>query len=487
MAGGIRGPHTRIIFELPEGRPNIYFEPVEGEVKIPSSLLRDEIPIGNWDELTVVRHFVGLSQENFSVDTNFYPLGSCTMKYNPKVSEEISRRPEIASRHPHLISEGMEELIQDLLAIVYELEEMLVSLTGMARFTFQPMAGANGEFCGVAIMSAYHRKKGSRRKFIIVPDSAHGTNPASATLGGYQTINVRTTETGYLTLEAIRPYLNQDCAGLMLTSPNTLGLFNPEVDKICKAVHDVGGLVYYDGANFNALMGWVKPADLGFDIVHLNLHKSFSTPHGSGGPGAGPVGVIKELVEFLPVPLVERNEEGKYYLNWDLPNSIGKIAPFLGNFAVLVRAWVYLKSLGLEGIRESSLLAVANANYLREKVKKFLDVPYDGVCMHEFVASAERLKKERGISAMDIAKGLIDKGVHPPTVYFPLIVKEALMIEPTETESKFTLDYFVSALEDIISLSPEELKKAPTLTPVSRPDEVRAVKEIDVCYTERGR
>ncbi len=487
MAEPVVNPYTRVIFELPEGRPNAYIEPIEGDVDIPSHLLRKDLPIGNWDEPTVVRHFVGLSQKNFSVDTNFYPLGSCTMKYNPKVNEDIARRPEVVSRHPHLISEGIEELIQDLLRVVYELEQMLISLTGMARFTFQPMAGANGEFCGISLVSAYHRKRNDRRRFIIVPDSAHGTNPASATLGGYEVINVKTTETGYLTLDAIRPYLNRDCAGLMLTSPNTLGLFNPEIDKISQALHDVGALLYYDGANFNALMGWVKPADLGFDIVHLNLHKSFSTPHGSGGPGAGPVGVVDELVEFLPVPLVEKAEDGRFYLNWDLPSSIGKISPFLGNFAVLVRAYVYLLSLGLEGVREATLMAVANANYLREKIKNLLHIPYDIVCMHEFVASVEELKQEQGITAMDIAKALIDKGIHPPTVYFPLIVKEAMMIEPTETESKFTLDYFIDALKDIIRLSKDDLKMAPRNTGVSRPDEVKAVKDMDVCYCKRGR
>ncbi len=450
---------------------------------IPSSLLRNDLPIPDHDELTVVRHFVGLSQENFSVDGNFYPLGSCTMKYNPKVNEALVRDTRLTDLHPHLISEGQVQSCQGALRVLWELERVLCDLTGMERFTFQPMAGANGELCGVKIIRAYHEARGQKRSYLLVPDSAHGTNPASATLGGYRIVNLPTTEKGYLELKTLKEHLSEDCAGLMLTSPNTLGLFNPEIDAIASAVHEVGGLLYYDGANFNALMGNVRVSDLGFDIVHLNLHKSFSTPHGSGGPGAGPVGVVKDLVEFLPVPLVEKGEEG-FYLDWDLSNSIGKIAPFLGNFLVVAKAYIYLKLLGLEGVRYASQVAVLNANYLKERLKGLIDVPYSGWCMHEFVASASRLKKEKGISALDIAKALIDRGVHPPTVYFPLIVKEALMIEPTETETKFTLDYLVQAIRDIIDTPAEDLKSAPHRTRISRPDEVRAVKEMDLAYLE---
>ncbi len=484
MAGLVEKPHTELIFCIPESRPRDYLPDVgEDSVEIPPALLRKDLPIPDHDELTVVRHFTGLSQENFSVDGNFYPLGSCTMKYNPKLNEALVRDVRLTDLHPHLISEGQARFCQGALQILWELERILCDLTGMERFTFQPMAGANGELCGVKIIRAYHEARGQRRSYLLVPDSAHGTNPASATLGGYRIVNLPTTEKGYLELKTLKEHLSEDCAGLMLTSPNTLGLFNPEIDAIASAVHEVGGLLYYDGANFNALMGNVKVSDLGFDIVHLNLHKSFSTPHGSGGPGAGPVGVVKDLVEFLPVPLVERGPDG-FYLNWDLPNSIGKIAPFLGNFLVVVKAYIYLRLLGLEGIRYASQVAVLNANYLRQRLKDLIDVPYSGWCMHEFVASAAQLKKEKGITALDIAKALIDRGVHPPTVYFPLIVKEALMIEPTETETKFTLDYLVEAIRDIIDTPAEALKSAPHRTRISRPDEVRAVKEMDLAYLE---
>ncbi len=481
MAGFVETPYQGLIFNLPDSRNGFdYFdEDIDAPILIDTALMRSEpVDIGNWDELTVMRHFISLSQENFSVDTNFYPLGSCTMKYNPKVCESLINREDIINTHPHLISEGLDDNVQGFLEILWELEQMLCSLTGMDRFTFQPMAGANGEFCGISIISAYHRFRGdSKRKNIIIPDAAHGTNPASAVLGGFNPLNISTKEKGYLTLKDITPYLNDELAGLMLTSPNTLGIFNPEIRKIADAVHNAGGLLYYDGANFNALMGNVSVSKMGFDIVHLNLHKSFSTPHGSGGPGAGPVGVVEGLVEFLPVPLVEKGEKG-FYLRYGLKNSIGKIAPFLGNFTILLRAYIYLLLLGMEGCAYASKVAVMNANYLRMKVGELLDIPYNRVCAHEFVASAEAIKKEKGISALDIAKGLIDYGIHPPTVYFPLIVKEALMIEPTETESRFTLDYFVQALKEVLSKPAEELKSSPLKTKISRPDEVKAAKDM---------
>ncbi len=488
MFGFVQGPYTQLMFNLPDSREKQYYiDEVTAEeqknIKIDKELLRKEaLNIGNWDELTVVRHFISLSQRNFCVDTNFYPLGSCTMKYNPKICEELVESSGAEQYHPHLITEDLIFFVQGYLAILWELERFLQDLTGMSRFTFQPMAGANGEFCGVAIISAYHRKKGQKRKFIIIPDAAHGTNPASAALCGFDVVNVTTRERGYLQLKDIESYLNQDCAGLMLTCPNTLGLFNPQIREISNAVHKIGGLLYYDGANFNALMGNVKIGDLGFDIVHLNLHKSFSTPHGCGGPGAGPVGVIEELVGFLPVPLIDRDDKsGTFFFNWELPNTIGKIAPFLGNFTVLIKAYIYLRMMGLHGCSYLSKLAVLNANYLRKKISEFLDVPYlDQLCMHEFVASVEQLKKEKGITALDIAKALIDRGIHPPTVYFPLIVKEALMIEPTETESKYTLDYFICQLRDIINMTKEEIQSCPKGVPISRPDEVRAVRNMDL-------
>ena len=481
MAGFVETPYQELIFNLPDSRQGVdYFdEDIDAGISLDEDLLRSEpIDIGNWDELTVIRHFIGLSQENFSVDTNFYPLGSCTMKYNPKVCEALTNNEDIINAHPHLISEGLEDKIQGFLELLWELEQMLCRLTGMSRFTFQPMAGANGEFCGIAIISAYHRLRGAiKRKNIIIPDAAHGTNPASATLGGFKTINIPTREKGYLTLNDIKPYLNNELAGLMLTSPNTLGIFNPEIRQIADAVHNAGGLLYYDGANFNALMGNVSVSKMGFDIVHLNLHKSFSTPHGSGGPGAGPVGVVEELVEFLPVPLVEKGNNG-FYLRYGLKDSIGKIAPFLGNFTILLRAYIYLSMLGIEGCSYASKIAVLNANYLKAKLADLIDVPYNSVCMHEFVASAQGLKKEKGISALDIAKALIDYGIHPPTIYFPLIVNEALMIEPTETESKATLDYFISAISDILRYEGEQLKDCPRKTRISRPDEVKAARDL---------
>ncbi len=481
MPFSIDSTFRKMIFSLPDSRHSGYICEQKTSPQIDEKLLRREVNLPDLSEADVVRHYTSLSQDNFSVDTNFYPLGSCTMKYNPKINEAFASLDGFMRLHPHIFTEGAFDKSQGVLELLYEFERILCSLTGMSAFTFQPMAGANGEFCGVAIMAKYHKKNKQKRRYIIVPDASHGTNPASAALAGFEVISISTKETGYLQAKDVLPYANEELAGVMMTMPNTLGLFNPQVKEIADIVHKAGGLMYYDGANFNALIGMARPFDMGFDIVHLNLHKTFATPHGLGGPGSGPVGVAMRLQDFLPVPRVVKQGTG-YALQEDVKDSIGRLAPFFGNFLVIVKAYAYCLSLGLEGLKDVAKTAVLNANYLKEKIKRFLDVPYaDAVCMHEFVASAERLKKEKGISAMDIAKGLIDKGIHPPTVYFPLIVKEAIMIEPTETEGLPVLDYFVEALKEVINQDAQELKNAPYNSPVSRVDEVKAAKDLDLC------
>ncbi len=470
----------KLIFELPESEPAGYIPAEECDIAIDPGLLRNGINLPNFSEADVVRHYVTLSHSNFSVDTNFYPFGSCTMKYNPKINEFAASLPGFSDLSPNVFYVN-ESYAQGTLKLLYDFERILCFLTGMSAFTFQPMAGANGEFCGVSIIAAYHREKGSKRKYIIVPDASHGTNPASAALAGFEIISIPTKEKGYLLPKDVLPYANENLAGVMMTMPNTLGLFNPQVREIADIVHRAGGLMYYDGANFNALIGMACPEKMGFDIVHLNLHKTFATPHGAGGPGSGPVGVANGLERFLPVPRVFKNDKG-YFLNWGSEGSIGRLAPFFGNFLVIVKAYAYCLSLGINGLREVAKTAVLNANYVKSFVKEFLDVPYEeNWCMHEFVASADALKKEKHISALDIAKALIDKGIHPPTIYFPLIVKEALMIEPTETEPLYVLDEFISALKEVVSTPYEALKNCPFNAPVSRVDEVKAAKDLDIC------
>ena len=454
-------------------------------VNIDESLLRKEpADLPELSELDVVRHFTELSRRNFGVDTNFYPLGSCTMKYNPKVNERIASYPGFAHLHPLLPQLRMGGMLtQGALRILYEMDRFLREIAGMDAFTMQPMAGAHGELTGLMIMAAYHRSKGTKKKYILAPDSAHGTNPSSAAIAGYEVISVPTGKQGILEPEEVKRHLNAEVAGLMLTCPNTLGLFNPHIAEICELIHGVDGLAYYDGANLNAIVGQARPGDFGFDIIHINLHKTFSTPHGGGGPGAGPVGVRADLVDFLPVSVVVKRDDGTYALEYDRPHSIGYVAPFYGNFGIVLRAYVYILMLGKEGLKRVSQNAVLNANYLKEKLKDHYDLAFDGVCKHECVFSPTQAMLDNDVHALNIAKSLIDRGFHPPTIYFPSIVREALMIEPTETESKETLDRFIAAMIEIAELAlsdPQQIRDAPVTTSVSRPNETMAARVLDI-------
>ena len=454
-------------------------------LKVKKSLLRREPPrLPELSELDVVRHFTELSRRNFGVDSNFYPLGSCTMKYNPKVTEVIASYIGFADLHPLLPQLRMGGMLtQGALRVLHEMDLLLREITGMAGFTMQPLAGAHGELTGMMIMAAYHRWRGNKKTTVLIPDSAHGTNPASAAIAGYGVVTVPSNKDGVMDMDAVKEHLNDEVAGLMLTCPNTLGLFNPHVKEICDLIHSVDGLAYYDGANLNAIVGKVRPGDFGFDIVHVNLHKTFATPHGGGGPGAGPVGVTEKLLPFLPVSIVVKRDDGTYVLEYDHPESIGYIAPFYGNFGVVLRAYVYTLMLGKEGLRRVAENAVLNANYVKEKLKGHYKVAVDKICKHECVLSVSEPMARNGIHAIDVAKALIDKGFHPPTVYFPAIVKEAMMIEPTETESKETLDSFIEAMIEVAERAgtePEELKAAPKMTVVSRPDETRAAKSLNI-------
>ena len=436
-------------------------------------------------ELDAVRHFTTLSHRNFSVDTNFYPLGSCTMKYNPKFTESLARLPGFADLHPLLpqLPHG-ENLAQGALEVLYEMDQLLREMTGMDAFTMQPLAGAHGELTGVMMMAAYHKSKGNKKKYIVIPDSAHGTNPASAAIAGYETISIPSNETGGMDVDKLREKLTTEVAGLMITVPSTLGIFNSEISEIAEMVHQVDGLMYYDGANLNAVLGRCRPGDLGFDIMHINTHKTFTTPHGGGGPGAGPVGVKKELAKFLPISRVMKRNDGIFYLEYNFPDSIGYVASLYGNFALLLRAYAYILLLGREGLEETSNHAVLNANYLMHRLKKYFMLRYDRTCMHEVVFSAV-WQAQKGVHAIDIAKFLIDQGVHPPTVYFPLTVKEAIMIEPTETESKKTLDHFVAMLAQAAALAnshPDVFQDLPKTTQITRPDEVKAARDLDTNY-----
>lgn len=445
---------------------------------VPEFLLRKTPPeLPELSELDVVRHYTRLSQLNHGVDTGFYPLGSCTMKYNPRINEDVARLPGLVHLHPL----QPRETVQGALELLYSMEKYLCSISGMERFTFQPAAGAHGEFTGLSFIRAYHAFNGSSRKNIIIPDSAHGTNPASVFMAGYETVQVKSDEKGCIDVGHLRKIADESTAGLMLTNPNTLGLFEENIAEIAEIIHSMGGLLYYDGANANAIMDISRPGDMGFDIVHFNLHKTFSTPHGGGGPGSGPVGVVKELVPFLPVPVVEHGEDG-YYLDYDLPQSIGKVHSFHGNFGVIIKAYAYILSMGAEGLRRVSEDSVLNANYMMRALAKHFELPYDQTCMHEFVLSGSR-QKEKGVRTVDMAKRLLDFGYHPPTVYFPLIVEEAMMIEPTETESKETLDEFIDAMAQIATEAeenPDLLKNAPHKAPVKRLDEALAARHPNV-------
>lgn len=444
---------------------------------LPEGLARKQAPnIPGLCERDLVRHFVALSQMNFGVDSGFYPLGSCTMKYNPKINEEIAALTKANTIHP-----GQPACqVQGTLQIMYELQEMLATITGMDAVSLQPAAGAHGEFTGMLIARSYHEKNSEVRNQVILPDTSHGTNPASAAMAGYDILTIPSKE-GKVDLNALASAVSDKTAAFMLTNPNTLGIFEPDADDIADIVHEAGGLMYYDGANMNAIMGKTSPGKLGFDIVHLNLHKTFSTPHGGGGPGSGPVGVIKELERFLPVPVAAKCGDG-YYLNDDIPDTIGKVHGFHGNWGVLLKAYTYILSQGADGLTQVSERAVLNSNYLRALVEKFMDVPYPGLRKHEFVASGSSL--ENGVRTMDVAKRLIDHGYHPPTVYFPLIVDESMMIEPTETESKATLDGFAKALENVVKEPAEILHDAPSSASVRRVSEAEAAKNLILSYRD---
>ncbi len=451
--------------------------PVESiEDMIPNEYLREtELDLPEISEGDMVRHFTALSRCNYGVDTGFYPLGSCTMKYNPKINEDVSRMDGFTGVHPAL----PDSAVQGCLELLYKMDLMLAEITGMERVSLQPAAGAHGELAGLMIMKAYHENCGNeQRKTIIVPDSAHGTNPASAAMVGYEVIEVKTDSRGNVNLSELRELMSDQVAGMMLTNPSTLGLFEENICEIADIVHDSGGLIYYDGANLNAIMGVTRPGDMGFDIVHLNLHKTFSTPHGGGGPGSGPVGVTKDLVPFLPTPVIQY-KEGQYIRDYNRPFSIGQIKSFYGNFAVIIKAYAYIMTMGAKGLHGVSQTAVLNANYLLNKLKKDYQHPYDRACMHEFVLSGQ-LQKNKGVSTLDMAKRMIDYGFHPPTIYFPMIIKEAMMFEPTETESRETLDAAAEVLIRIareVEENPELIKEAPHHTSVGRLDEVQAVRE----------
>jgi len=447
----------------------------EMDLDVEDHLVRKASPeLPEVSELQVVRHYTELSRKNYAVDVGFYPLGSCTMKYNPKVNDALAELEHFSYLHPY----QCEEDIQGALELMYHLQRFLCEITGMDAFSLQPAAGAHGELTGMLIIRKYHDIHGNaEKKKILVPDSAHGTNPASATMAGFEVVEIKSGPDGLVDIEDFKKHLDNEVAGIMLTNPNTLGLFEKEVDKIVELVHEVGGLAYYDGANLNAIMGITKPGDMGFDIVHLNLHNTFSTPHGMGGPGSGPVGVKDFLKNYLPVPVIEKRDDGNYTLEYDLKHSIGKVRSFYGNFTVLVRAYAYIVSMGAEGLKKVSQVAVLNANYLRRKLSERFKVAYDGPCKHEFVLDNYEVWKKWGVKTLDMAKRLLDLGFHAPTIYFPLIVKEAMMIEPTETETKEDLDRFVEAMFQILDEAehnPELLKSAPKTTPVSRLDEVKA-------------
>ena len=473
--------YNELIFEISREGRIAYTLPAcdvpETSIKsaFPSSMLREnELGLPEVSEVDVIRHYTLLSNKNYGVDTGFYPLGSCTMKYNPKINEDIASLPKLTGMHPYQPA----ETAQGSLQLMYELGGMLSEIAGMEQVTLQPAAGAHGELTGLMIIKAYHQNRGdSKRNKIIVPDSAHGTNPASASVAGFDIIQINSDDKGAVDIESLKAVLSDEVAGLMLTNPSTLGLFEKNIKEIADLVHQAGGLLYYDGANMNAIMGYTRPGDMGFDVVHLNLHKTFSTPHGGGGPGSGPVGVSKKLVDFLPVPVIEKQAD-KYVSNYDKPLSIGKIKSFYGNFGVMVRAYAYILTMGAEGLKKASEMAVLNANYIKERLRKYYHLPIDSICKHEFVLGGLGPDVHE-VSTLDIAKRLLDYGYHPPTIYFPLIVDSAIMIEPTESESLETMDKFINVMIKIAEeakTNPELLKVAPHNTYVRRLDEVKAAR-----------
>ena len=445
-----------------------------GNIKI----REENIGLPQLGELEVMRHYKELSDRNFCIEKGFYPLGSCTMKYNPKVNELLASLEGFTNLHPNTSDENA----QGALKLMYKLQEALKKITGMAAITLQPAAGAHGELTGMMIIKKYFESINDNRKKVLIPDSAHGTNPASAHMCGFEIVPVKSNDKGQVDIEHLRSLLDKDVAAIMMTNPNTLGLFEENVPEISKLMHENGSLLYYDGANFNAIMGYTNPYLMGFDVVHINLHKTFSTPHGGGGPGAGPVGVTEKLKDFLPVPVVEY-DGNKYYRNYNLKNTIGSVKSFFGNFGVLVRAYAYILMMG-KNLKEATENAVLNANYIKEQLKKYYDLPYDENCMHEFVLTGER-QKAKGVSTLNIAKRLMDGNTHPPTVYFPLIVHEAIMIEPTESETKEKLDEFIETMIQIakeVDTEPEKVLSAPHTTPVKKVNETLAARHPDLNF-----
>jgi len=440
---------------------------------VPPEMIREDLNLPELSEPEIVRHFVRLSQMNYGTDNGIYPLGSCTMKYNPKVNDRIASHPTLGRMHPM----QPEDTVQGILKMMYELQEALAEIGGMGACTLQPAAGAAGEFTGLLIARKYHRSRGDTlRDEVIVPDSAHGTNPASAVMAGYRVVEIKSAPDGSVDLDALKEALSERTAAFMITNPSTLGIFERNICDIQAACHEAGALLYYDGANLNALMGKARPGDMGFDIMHYNLHKTFTTPHGGGGPGSGPVAVCPKLAGFLPVPVVVK-EGDVYRLDYNRPDSIGKVKGYFGNVGVMIRAWTFIKIMGRDGLKRASEMAVLNASYIRSRIEDVYPVPFSSPTKHEFVASADFLK-DKGGSAKDVAKQLADRGLHPPTNYFPLIVSEALMIEPTESETMEELDRFSDALLEIANCTPEEFASAPVNTTVSRVDEVGAAKNL---------
>lgn len=470
----------KTVFEKTNGIDGINLTDENIDVNfIPSDCLRkNEVGLPQLSELDVMRHYKELSDLNFCIEKGFYPLGSCTMKYNPKVNEFLSSLDGF-NIHPN----SPDEMAQGSLKLMYNLQNALLKVTGMDAITLQPSAGAHGEMTGMMIIKKYFDTIGEKRTKVIIPDSAHGTNPASARMSGFDIIEIKSNAKGQVDIDALKAVLDKDVAAIMMTNPNTLGIFEEQVEEISKIMHENGSLLYYDGANFNAIMGYTNPKLMGFDVVHLNLHKTFSTPHGGGGPGAGPVAVVEKLKDFLPTPVIDFDGK-KYFRNYNVKHSIGSVKDFCGNFSVLVKAYAYILMMG-KNLKHASENAVLNANYLKEKLKKYYDLPYDEPCMHEFVLSGERQKHESGVSTLNIAKALMDGNTHPPTVYFPLIVHEAIMIEPTESENKEILDEFVDTMILIAQESktnPEKILSAPHTTPVKKIDEVTAARHPDLKY-----
>lgn len=475
-----------LLFELSEKDrkgytlPQLRVPQKETSKLIPQKYIRKQpARLPEVSENEVIRHFIALSRLNHHVDKGFYPLGSCTMKYNPKINENVANSSCLKDLHPMQSN----RVTQGALALMYELSEYLREIAGMKAVTLQPAAGAHGELVGLMLIRAYHEAQGNPRQNILIPDSAHGTNPASVTISGYSAIQVKSNEKGLVDLEDLKSKLDENTAALMLTNPNTLGIFETQIAQINKMLRQVGALLYMDGANLNALLGIVRPGDIGVDVLHFNLHKTFSTPHGGGGPGSGPVGVSEKLVDFLPVPKLRR-DENKYSLDYDCPKSIGRVHSFYGNFGVMIRAYTYIRMLGNKGLKRVSENAIINANYLMKELESHFQLPFAGPRMHEFVLSGSK-QKEQGVSTAEIAKRILDFGFHAPTVYFPLIVREAIMIEPTETESKQTLDRFARCMIEIaneVENNPDMVKNAPHTTPVSRLDEVRAIRQPDIRY-----